>query len=203
MSLHGVWLTIYAQHARGVDVFFRFLFGIFVDVLAGLDCDYPHILQDTLYRYLVLLGFGFGTSHTHWPEQWKRLAVFEVLREHLLAPGSKSSTQFQEDVDKFALGRGSDPDIAFATKRLDELDAMFAATKSGAAAASANSDHEATTLTPSAMLFALLKFDPAERPTMLELLQSSVFSTIRASQENSPATFDFYQSFTHKELPRV
>ena len=25
-------------------------------VLAGLDSDYPHVLQDTLYRYLVLLG---------------------------------------------------------------------------------------------------------------------------------------------------
>ena len=39
-ALTGLWLRDAARYR----------------ILAGLDSEYPHILQDTLYRYLVLLG---------------------------------------------------------------------------------------------------------------------------------------------------
>jgi serine/threonine protein kinase len=60
-------------------------------VLSDLNVDYPNILHDTFYRYLVLLGFDLKHK---WPESWKKLKVFKILSKYLLSTNSISA-QFQ------------------------------------------------------------------------------------------------------------
>jgi len=129
-----------------------------------------NVVSDALYANA---GFGFGTEFTHWPEEWKDLEIFNLLKKHLLAGGdySESSAQFQRDVEQFAFGRGTDDSMAFATSRLSALDDAW----ESSIESSKQDNDNASNLKPSAILASLLRFDPTERPTMFEVLRSSLF----------------------------
>ena len=65
----------------------------------------PDLKSLSLLRHAAILenvGFGFGSQHTHWPEAWKALKVFQVLRKHLLAASSSSTTSAQFQVGLWA-----------------------------------------------------------------------------------------------------
>ena len=81
----------------------------------------------------------------------------------------------QSDIDEYALGRGTDEDIAFASRRLAKMDAAFNRKHRTSSRKFSAAHDKPLPPKPSLVVASLLRFDPVERPTMLDLLQSSLF----------------------------
>ena len=87
-------------------------------------------------------------------------------------------------MELYAFGRGTHEAIAFATSRLEVMDAEWEKRRThshgGCKATVGSSEHESPApARPAAVIASLLSFDAEERPTMFELLRSSLFEGTR------------------------
>jgi serine/threonine protein kinase len=133
------------------------------EVISELD-DEDQVLHHTLYRFLVLFGLPTGAALDALADS----PVWATVAKHL-APNSgarrnrgnaiSAAQQFETDCQRFSLSRGTEPTIARARARLEEM--------------------------PGAgeLLASLVNFDPAQRLSMEDALASPFFDSLRETDE--------------------
>jgi serine/threonine protein kinase len=161
------------------------------DRSSGDRCGGPldRTLADTLYRYLVLCGLPSNAAVDATPA-WHQNPVLRACVAHLRPGDLPRALQRPGSSSGGGRGKGSGGPAKAVAKRLAaafEKHRGLWSLKKGSAPPMAAARTKLAATGGAALLQSMLSFDPLQRPTLLEALQSEFFASLRCADAEARA----------------